>query len=69
MDRAEDDGIRIWEGYDEDDTEVHSQETESSLSTQIFEDRKSKVIPQKKRIGRLMELIVGKKEEPSQANV
>jgi hypothetical protein len=45
LDRADDDGIKIWEGYDEDDTEVQSEETETSLSTQIFEDRKSKVIP------------------------
>lgn len=45
LDRAEDDGIGIWEGYDEDDMEVLSQETETSLTTQIFEDRKSKLIP------------------------
>lgn len=70
LDRAEDDGVRIWEGYDEDDTEIQSDETETSLTTQIFEvGRKSKVIPQKKRIGRLKEIIMGKKEEPSSPNV
>jgi len=33
LDRADDDGIKIWEGYDEDDTDVLSEETETSLST------------------------------------